>query len=115
MSLSTYPASEAEYDMRAEAQPVPKKLTYDEYTLKLKARIEEIATECWAMNPKGDYSLEEAFIQEADALAPLGIEIIQSEFLLATSNKVKKLNKLMRERLKVYAQPIAEAELEGWK
>lgn len=115
MTLSTYPASEAEYDMRAEAQPEPKKLTPEEYDAALTARIDEIAIECWAGKPKGDYSLEEMIEQEADVLAPLIIEATRSDYPLAMINTTRKLNELMRERLKVYAQPIAEAELEGWR
>jgi len=85
------------------------------YDAALTARIDEIAIECWAGRPQGDYSLEEMIEQEADALAPLIIETTQSDHPETMFNVTRKLNELMRERLKVYAQPIAEAELEGWK
>ena len=85
------------------------------YEAALNARIDEIVMECWEGKPQGDYSLEEMIEQEADALAPLIIEATKSTFPLAIINTTKKLNNLMRERLAVYAQPIAEMELEGWK
>jgi hypothetical protein len=85
------------------------------YDAALQARIDEIVMECWAQDPQGDYSLEEMIEHEADALAPLMIKIAKHDTLFDLNKSQKKLNKLMRERLAVYAQPIAEMELEGWR
>ena len=85
------------------------------YEAALNARIDEIVMECWEGKPKGDYSLEEMIEHEADALAPLIIKMTMTDTLFDLNKSQKKLNKLMRERLAVYAQPIAEMELEGWR
>ena len=87
MSLSTYPASEAEYDARIEAQAE----TPEE-------RSDRICDECWRGKPNGNYSLKEVVENSAEELA---------EFVIQASKHDMNLNAALRAELKKYADRIA--------